>query len=334
MTGQPTLVFDNGRYQIRYRAGGRTRYKSTKTADPGEAAQALAQFAGGRAFASPRLADLLQSYRHEYVSQHTARSTRTGGLDGTLGRLSAFAGRRDAHEARAVADEWIAARKAAGIASGTIRKEVAALQAALRWAVRAGRLDAAAVPELDLPAKSPSRLRWLTEDEAERLTVAAARGRQGPRVREPVPRVEAFVRLALALGPRKRALETLKWSQVDLVAKLIDFRDGAETSKRRPRLPIPERVYGLLLELHEAKHSDYVLYRPGSITPAFTTARKRAGLGSDVTPHVLRHTFASWALQRGVPIWTVAQVLGDTVRTVEDVYGHLAADHLRDAVNF
>lgn len=56
--------------------------------------------------------------------------------------------------------------------------------------------------------------------------------------------------------------------------------------------------------------------------------KDRAG----VTYHTLRHTFASWLLMRGVDMYTVAQLLGDTVKMVEDTYGHLSQDHTAEAV--
>jgi integrase len=55
---------------------------------------------------------------------------------------------------------------------------------------------------------------------------------------------------------------------------------------------------------------------------AWSTVVKEAGLGRDVTPHVLRHTCASWALWRGDTIWEVAGLIGADASTVERVYGH------------
>jgi integrase len=51
-----------------------------------------------------------------------------------------------------------------------------------------------------------------------------------------------------------------------------------------------------------------------------------------VTFHVLRHTFASWLLMRGVDLYTTAQLMGDSVKTVEQTYGHLSRDHRQKAV--
>lgn len=51
-----------------------------------------------------------------------------------------------------------------------------------------------------------------------------------------------------------------------------------------------------------------------------------------VTFHTLRHTFASHAVMRGVDLYTVAKLLGDSLKMVEDVYADLSPDVKRDAV--
>ncbi len=52
-----------------------------------------------------------------------------------------------------------------------------------------------------------------------------------------------------------------------------------------------------------------------------------------VTYHTLRHTFASWLLMGGSDLYTVAQLLGNTTKQVEDTYGHLSRDHRKAAVD-
>src|SRR5262249_59089260 len=52
-----------------------------------------------------------------------------------------------------------------------------------------------------------------------------------------------------------------------------------------------------------------------------------------VTPHVLRHTWASLAAINGVPLFEIAKVLGDSLAMVEKVYVHLTPNYLVAAVN-
>jgi integrase len=62
-------------------------------------------------------------------------------------------------------------------------------------------------------------------------------------------------------------------------------------------------------------------------------ARETAGLGADVTFHVLRHTYARMLVKAGVHLMIVAQSLGHVdTRTVEKHYGHLAPSHAAETI--
>lgn len=66
-------------------------------------------------------------------------------------------------------------------------------------------------------------------------------------------------------------------------------------------------------------------------------AMRRAGLnygmaGDGLTPHSLRHTFASWLAQRDVQLVKIARLLGDTVETVAKYYSHLLPTDLEKTV--
>lgn len=69
-----------------------------------------------------------------------------------------------------------------------------------------------------------------------------------------------------------------------------------------------------------------------SIGTAFTTATKNAGLGPDVTPHVLRHTFGSRLVMAGVDLRTVQELGGWKQITMVMRYSHLSAEHRVQAV--
>jgi integrase len=62
----------------------------------------------------------------------------------------------------------------------------------------------------------------------------------------------------------------------------------------------------------------------------FARARELAGLGEDVTPHILKHTCITW-MQRGVPIWEVAGFSGTSEKIIRSVYGHHHPEHLSAA---
>jgi integrase len=113
-------------------------------------------------------------------------------------------------------------------------------------------------------------------------------------------------------------------------------------------VPISDRLRPVIERAVRETESDHVLGWSGAIKRAFGTACRVAArrlseaghhesarkLATQVTPHVLRHTYATMALRHGVTLWDVAGVLGDTVETVRAVYGHHSPEHLRRAVNY
>ena len=92
---------------------------------------------------------------------------------------------------------------------------------------------------------------------------------------------------------------SLRWPQVDLVAKIIDFErtSGQTTNKRRGKVRIPDRLLPHLVRARR-RGSDigYVIHehgkRIGDIKKGFAAACNRAGL-ERVMPHTLRHTAAT-----------------------------------------
>jgi integrase len=278
------------------------------------------------------LGDVFDAYMARHVERHTAEGSRAN-IRSVVRRMGPVLGNEPVARARAAAEVWAGERSDSGTAPSTIRKELLVLKAALSWAVDEEMI--ARAPKIPLPRRPEPKTVWLDQGQALRLLEAAGKGQRMPG--DPMPRVYVFCLLALATGARRDALEGLQWPKVDLDRGLVDLRNGTATAKRRPVLPLPDRVCGIelmpvLRELKERARREWVLFRPGSVWPAFVTARKRAGL-EHVTPHSLRHTKATWMLHAGQPIWQVAQVLGDSVATVERTYAHAVAANLVDAVN-
>ena len=109
-----------------------------------------------------------------------------------------------------------------------------------------------------------------------------------------------------------------------------------ETKKRQPPVRLPDRLLAHLRRWHRlgiAKHAvvEWNGKPVASVRKAFATAVKRAGIEDHVTPHVLRHTAATWAMQNGGDLWQIAGFLGMTVEMLERVYGHHHPDFQREA---
>ena len=71
-----------------------------------------------------------------------------------------------------------------------------------------------------------------------------------------------------------------------------------------------------------------------SVKTAFATAVRLSKISlaeGNVSPHTLRHTAATWLMQRGADPWQAAGFLGMSVQVLLDTYGHHHPDYMREA---
>lgn len=336
------LIQRQGKWYITWTECGRSYRRSTGTGNRKEAETVLAAFIQERDRPSSAEGALpvevaLADYIDEHAKKKCAAPERIEYAAKPLSEFFYGAAVSSIAQADVAAYcEW------RGVSDGTLRRELNVLVAAINHAVRAKRLSAADVPYIPLPSEPPGKDRWLRREEAHKLLEAAsyaiARGDGGRFERGAagsLTRCYLFTMIALHTAARKRSIETLTWFQVDLTKKRINFNPAGrkQTKKRRPVVPISDELLTVLKQAHAQAESEYVLGHPGAIRSTFESAALRAGL-EDVTPHTLRHTWATWAAQAGRPLWDIAGVLGDTLSTVEKKYAHHHPDYLRETVNF
>jgi excisionase family DNA binding protein len=265
----------------------------------------------------------------DYAEEHGPTTAAPWRIAYAITALTAFwEGRAVGDISRQTCSHYVKAR---GRAAGTTRRELGVLAAAISHAHGEGRLTRTVV--VHLPESAEPRDRWLTQKEAAALLRAALRE---PRVRCYLP---LFILIGLRCGARKEAILQLRWPQVDLERGRISFKQpGAKVSNKRRahQVPIPSKLLGHLKRARARSGSDlgFVVHdngaRLGDVKRAFGSACRRAGL-KGVTPHVLRHTAATWKAQARVPMWEAAGFLGMTEETLRRVYAHHDPDHLREA---
>ncbi len=235
-------------------------------------------------------------------------------------------------------------RGGARAGEATVRRELAMLTTAVNHCIAKKKFkgpDGASLlrpsdkPVIELPPAPAPRDRWLTREEAAKL-LAAAREHQPHGGEDParLPRAYRYIAMMLFTAARKETVYSLPWSRIHLERGLIDFQEPGRrrTKKRRGWVPIADELKPILERAWRERTSEWFLDRPTQPYHSFYAAVKRAGL-EKVSPHVLRHTFAVWAAQDGVPLFEIAGVLHDTVATVERNYLHHSPQHLRAAVN-
>jgi integrase len=328
--------------------------------DIGAAEEALAHHIGHKR--RPDFGDghpsqvLIADALSEYGEKHAPATRRPDLIGGAISKLlDFFGGRAAAAVTSASCKEYVHwrvgqtdARAAQGggrpIKPSTARRELVVLGAALRWCWKEGKIDRP-IP-VALPSQAEPRERHLTRKEAASLLYGALGWDQrGVRHRARINRhLARFILIALYTGTRHDAILRLQWfpntagGWIDLASGVL-YRRGVgavDSIKRRPPVPIPPRLLPHLRRWRglTARHVIEYAGRPilSQERRAWRTARELAGLGVDVTPHILRHTCATMLLQLGVSVYDVAGVLGTTEDIIRRTYGHHAHDHLRQAV--
>lgn len=243
--------------------------------------------------------------------------------------------------------EYVDKRKAGLIGRGAkgpaVRVELKQLLTAIQYAQDKHAFDKAlldvAIPKLDLPPASQPRDAWFTQQQLHQLFETCKwetdRGGSNPSIPNRMSRTYRWAVLAYYTAARREALENLTWSQVRFDTMTINLLPTGErqTSKRRVPVPITSEYASFMREMWGQRESDmgYVLDRPADLYYPITRALRWADL-SWATPHALRHTRAVHLAQAGVSLYTIAGLLGDTVKTVEKNYLHHCPDHIRRAI--
>ena len=130
--------------------------------------------------------------------------------------------------------------------------------------------------------------------------------------------------LVALTGCRRGEIERLTWSEIDLHGKCLRLADSKEGASVRP---LGSAALELLRHLTPSDNAEFVF--PGSTGDApyvglpkvWTRIAERAGLAK-VTPHTLRHSFASVANDLGFTEPTIAAILGHAAGSVTGRYVH------------
>lgn len=332
-TGPRLELGPRGLYEIRFTERGRSRRYSTGTADRAAAQKALGEFLLKEGEANSSSAPTVEAVLERWYARHAQHKVTGPFLRRYIDTMIPVFGSTPIDKLRPDQIDgeggYVERRKKAGCVDGTIRTELAALSAAANWCLRRGEISTKIY--VPLPPASPPRDRWLSTAECERLLTTAAARRSDPAVPD---RLELFIMLAWKTGARETSIERLEWRHVDLGARTIDYRPYYTTKKKRGALvPIADELLPVLQAELARAETPYVMRHTTRVRTRLYALAKAAGV-EDVSPHVFRHSFASQALQAGVSIEKVAQVLGDTITTVERVYGKWRPEALADAVNF
>lgn len=207
-------------------------------------------------------------------------------------------------------------------ADSTIRRELNVLKAAANHALAWKRINSDVMPTFELPSAGQGKVEWLTKDEMKTL-IAAASGD-----------LKAFIVMGYFTGARRHSLESLLKDQVKLEQNRIVLQPPGRplTKKRKPIVPIFPEMKPFVEDLMARSKTKYLFGEVPDFYRSFANLAKELGFEGRQFPHVLRHSRATHMLQDGVSIYAVAKLLGDTVQTIERVYGHHSPEYLMEGI--
>lgn len=291
--------------------------------------------------------DFLQYLRHERgQAEHTQRT-----YSALLNKFVTWAGKQDLtawkqvelkhlmaflqHE-RARSLESEPEESTRRLSSESVYLEIAALRAFYRFAEQEKLLPANVAEHLSLPRRWQRLPKALTDSEMEALLA--------PEV-PATPQTlcdQAILELAYASGLRLSELRGLRLEQLHLEAGFINV--VGKGNKERV-VPVGQKAVAALNQYLESGRPKLVTRRsPGNV---FLTQRgtpfaavtmwlrvkrrvRRSGISRNVTPHMLRHSFATHLLEHGADLRVIQELLGHATISTTEVYTHVTGSRLRD----
>ncbi len=222
------------------------------------------------------------------------------------------------------------------LSTSSVYLEIAALRAFYRFATAEKHLPANVAEQLSLPRRWKRLPRSLAHDEIATLLTPPARGQPWELCDH------AILELAYASGLRLSELCGLRLEQLHLEAGFVTVI--GKGNKERV-VPVGSKACDALRTFLDAGRPRLVTRRsPGAV---FLTRRgtafahrtmwarikravRRSGIARPVTPHMLRHSFATHLLEHGADLRVIQELLGHASIGTTEIYTHVANQQLRE----
>lgn len=328
----------NGTYYIFYETNkGKRRSKSTGTQHKKEALKFLTQFRKKIELEEQQEVPLIsvKQYGFQYLRRcEPFMSWNTiKGYQNTLKFFLKHFGNLNLTDFNSrMIEDYLFAR-AHSVSIFAARKDLINLSALFNKAIKDGYLlksPTAGIKRIKLPEIQPT---FFSKDEFEKLLAAMDDNED----------LKDLTIFAINTGFRQMELITLTWNQINFKTRMVilDNKTNMTKSKKVRSMPLNQDAYEILEKRLSKKNegTDKVFTMFGSQLNQNTLSQhfKKYVFKSNINPklhfHSLRHTFASWLIQRNVSIYVVSRLLGHADIKTTQIYAHLRTDDMISAVN-
>ena len=219
------------------------------------------------------------------------------------------------------------------LSSESVYLEIAALRAFYRFAENEKLLPANVAENLSLPRRWQRLPKALTNDEIAKLLMPET----------PVTLCDqAILELAYASGLRLAELKNLRLEQLHLEAGFINIigkgnkervglvgKTAVEALTRyievgRPKLVTPKSPANVFLTRRGTPFASVTLWL------RIKNRVRRTGIARNITPHMLRHSFATHLLEHGADLRVIQELLGHANISTTEIYTHVSGNRLRE----
>jgi integrase/recombinase XerD len=254
----------------------------------------------------------------------------------TLGRSLAKTGTSIESAEKSDLLAFIAGRVEGGAKPRSTARQLSSFRRFFRYIMREGMRDTDPTADIEMPRIGRSLPKTLSEDEVESLLNA-------PNTDEPLGhRDRAMLELLYATGLRVSELINLKQSQVNFNQGVLRIIGKGDRERLIPLGDESQRwlrdfIDGPRMEILLERQTDYLFptRRGDRMTrQAFWHIIKRyaekANVRKKMSPHSLRHAFATHLLNRGADLRVVQLLLGHSDLSTTQIYTHVARERLKD----
>ncbi len=229
----------------------------------------------------------------------------------------------------------------------SIRLRFSAIRSFYKHLMRAGRAKDNPAADLKLPVRRRRMPLFLSEEQMLKLLEAPlqrmqrhAKKRRGrPTAAWQFLRDAAILEVFYSTGMRLEELTRMRWDDIDSARG--EARVLGKGGKERIALlgrPAREALAAYRAALPHDVHSPLVFLSPGGrpFTPRavqlmLKTCLAHAGLDPKLTPHKLRHSFATHMLNRGADLRAIQELLGHAHLATTQIYTQVTAERLRQS---
>lgn len=228
----------------------------------------------------------------------------------------------------------------AGLSASTVGNIINVLQKSLRFAVDVGMTDIQYSDHISRPKVQAKEVECLTLSEQKKIEAEILKNPRNKKL---------GILLCLYTGLRIGELMALRWSDINFESCVISVngtcRDGyvdgkltkvidtPKTASSKRVIPMPRQIVPYLKTLKKVSRSEYVISKQGEIISVrayqkcFSAMLKRLRI-EHKSFHSLRHTFATRALECGMDVKTLSEILGHKNPTITlNRYAHSMMEH-------